>query len=85
MESTQKLSNHACMQSNQGESSLESEGYAYDGNEESPSAENTENAKPNGELLTKGHNESSQDRLTLPPKEAIMLEAFKSSGQGGCI
>ena len=58
MESTQKLSNHACMQSNQGESSLESEGYAYDGNEESPSAENTENAKPNGELLTKGHNES---------------------------
>lgn len=73
------------MMPNQGESSLESEGYANDGNEESPSAENTENAKPNGELPTKGHNESSQDGLTLPPKEAMMQEAFKSSGQGGCI
>ena len=72
------------MMPNQGERSLESEGYANDANEESPSAENTENAKPKG-LPPKGHNESSQDRLTLPPKEAIMLEAFKSSGQGGCI
>ena len=73
------------MMPNQGESSLESEGYANDGNEESPSTENTENAKPNGELPPKGHNESSQDRLTLPPKEAMMQEAFKSSGQGECI
>ena len=73
------------MMPNQGESSLESEGYANDGNEESPSAENTENAKPNGERPPKGHNESLQDRLTLPPKEAMMQEAFKSSGQGECI
>ena len=73
------------MMPNQGESSLEFEGYANDGNEESPSAENTENAKPNGERPPKGHNESLQDRLTLPPKEAMMQEAFKSSGQGECI
>ena len=72
------------MMPNQGESSLESEGYANDANEESPSAENTENAKPKG-LPPKGHNESSQDRLTLPPKEAMMQEAFKSSDQGECI
>ena len=69
---------------NQCESSLESEGFANDGSEESTFAENTENAKPNGELPTKDHDESSQDRLTVPPKEVMMQDAFKSSAQGEC-
>ena len=70
---------------NQGENSLESEGCAHDVTEESTSAENTDNTKPNGELPTKGYDESSQDRLTLPPKEVMMQEAFKSSDQGECL
>ena len=69
---------------NQCESSLQSEGCANDGSEESTFAENTENAKPNGELPTKDHDESSQDRLTVPPKDIMMQEAFKSSAQGEC-
>ena len=69
---------------NQCESSLESKGCANDGSEESTFAENTENAKPNGELPTNDHDESSQDRLTVPPKEVMMQEAFKSSAQGEC-
>ena len=66
----------------QGESSLESGGYAKDGNKESPSAENTKKTESNGDLPTKGDGDSAQDRSTLPPKEAMMQETMERSGEG---
>ena len=70
------------MMPKQGESSLESRGYAKDGNKESPSTENTKKAKPNADLPTKGDGDSSQDRSTLPPKEAMMQETIERSAEG---
>lgn len=70
------------MMPKQGESSLESGGYAKDGNKESPSAENTKKTKSNGDLPTKGDGDSSQDRSTLPPKEAMIQETIERSGEG---
>ena len=70
------------MMPNQSESSLESGGYAKDANKVSPSAENTKKAKPNDDLPTKGDGDSSQDRSTLPPKEAMMQETIERSAEG---
>lgn len=70
------------MMPKQGESSLESGGYAKDGNKESPSAENTKKTKSNGDLPTKGDGDPSQGRSTLPPKEAMMQETIERSGEG---
>ena len=70
------------MMPKQGESSLESGGYAKDGNKESLSAENTKKTKSNGDLLTKGDGDPSQGRSTLPSKEAMMQETIERSGEG---